>query len=803
MKTIGNLLALSIVCTQLYGTAPTVAQRQASHLTDKVFGKHGTQSKNSHRQEIELLIHDLLKATESQRVCIAKRVLHFLDRDIKGIQQALTNDPLNKSAYNHSFFILQAQKQHFKDYIKESSGAIPWYKRLWEKIEACTYYVCENVADKKCQTFVEKVALTLDFYLNFEREHILTDYTKTLHLFAGHGAHSLPPILTMWQDPRLRTQLLRRIKKNHSSLRPQAAEGVDALIGVAGDELMGLTEGVTEEMVETALAQTTAIAEEAVKDVSADGVASAAEDTLEKTVGTSEEKVAEEFGHDALEDTEALEMGDEAAASKGTEEGEGTEKKQSNREKRRADRNAKREALEAEESADLKDASTSKIKKAWIMAKQFKRTLVKKIGLRSALDFTEDYITGPVNDLYKKYIYDTFLSKVEDNALKKGLDALPHWLRGAVDITIQMNIIMGGGLVVTWANMDDAKVYKKYAKANTAIGALNAQFKTEITQQTAKKKQLDVDTFGKTVDTISDERTALIETHTAEQMYIQKASIDQAPKSSYTLTVQDEKRTGTTESPLVTDQRFTLAKMLTPEGVSNWYNVFRSGNWVFMPELNGLYQTQLVKLTGKNAKTQAAEALYNSVFTEYIPSTANSYTITADCTLISYAEPFFFGIIFNNARWISGVPDRYQQHRFVGLYGNNGKICIVLDESTNSTDQERSGGAPGTQWPAYKALQHPEKYMIQTKLMSVPKTPATFTVSITTTPTKVSATISSSLQGASKKDITKDGLNLPVYSFHGIGFMSAGCVAQFKLTAPKELTYSSAQIDKFKRLVSS
>lgn len=805
MKIMRSLLALSIFFTQLYGTAPTVARHRAAHLTNKIFGKHGTRSKNSHRQEIESLLHDILQATEQQKICIAKRVIHFLERDIKKTMKALEKDPSNKIAYDHSLFILQTQKKHLVDYISENSSKTPWYKHLWKRLETCTYYVCETITDKKCQAFEEKVALAFDFYLNFEREHIFTDYTKTVYLFAGHRNHSLPSLLTVWQDPRARSHLLHSIKKIYPPLRPQLEE----LAPVVEDVFVGLADEMTEEAV-TELATQTAkeIVEEEIA-TSAEGIATTAQEELEEIAGSTEKEVTENFNLEEFEGT-ADSFADDAAST--TEEagqaGEDkiTEKEPSKREKRRADRKAKREAVETKENELLENPKTSKVKKAAIKTKQFKRFISQKIGLRTALDFTQDYITGPINDLYKNYIFDTFISGIEDNALKKSMDSLPHWMRGVVDISIQMNIMLGGGLVIFWTNKDDAKIQEKYTKANTAIATLNTRLSTEIMSNMAEKRKVDLDEFHKKVfagGTIDTERGKLSENFLAEKIYMNKASIDQAPLNSYTTTLLNAEHNNSTESPFVTDQRFSLSKMLTPEGGSVWHNVFRSGKWVFSQDLNGFHQTQLVKIAGKDSKTQAAQALYNSIFTEYIPEKTSTYTITAECTLISYTEPFFFGLLFNNARWISGVPDRYQQQRFAGLYGNNGKIYAVLDESKNSTKKERDGSMPGTQWPAYKVLQHPEKYMLESQLIEISKKPATFIFSITTKPTEASATITPSLQPSAGKTLNQSGLNLSVYSFHGIGFMSAGCVAQFKLTTPKTLTYSSAQIEEFKRLVSS
>ena len=47
------------------------------------------------------------------------------------------------------------------------------------------------------------------------------------------------------------------------------------------------------------------------------------------------------------------------------------------------------------------------------------------------------------------------------------------------------------------------------------------------------------------------------------------------------------------------------------------------------------------------------QAAQTTIFTEYITS-EKEYTIEAEITLVDCTYPFFAGIVFNKARWVSG-----------------------------------------------------------------------------------------------------------------------------------------------------
>jgi hypothetical protein len=234
--------------------------------------------------------------------------------------------------------------------------------------------------------------------------------------------------------------------------------------------------------------------------------------------------------------------------------------------------------------------------------------------------------------------------------------------------------------------------------------------------------------------------------NTGYQKLSEQLDAERAYRDHLFFTTKSQRSFVVKNDALSIDQQFTTSLMLTPdtmklkEGqvVNGWRNIFRQGNWIFSPESNSFMQTELVTIQGQLPTDQATKALYNSIFKEFYPIA--DYQIVVECTITEISYPCIVGVVFNNARWISGVPDRFHQHRFVGAFGNNGSLYGVLAESKNSTDKSAT-----LEWPALQILSKPDQFMrAETKLSAA--TPLTLTFTITTKPTQASCVVQTKTQ---------------------------------------------------------
>lgn len=409
------------------------------------------------------------------------------------------------------------------------------------------------------------------------------------------------------------------------------------------------------------------------------------------------------------------------------------------------------------------------------------------------------YITDPIEVAYESAFGDV-IEQFEDNALKETMEKLPHWAEGPANALLMMTASSGGGIVTSWVSAADQQVYMKYAKQQNLMSSLNTRIGSLFNGQKIKNQKTAYSNFDTVTTQILGNKKQILSLFIAEKQFRQQSMVSTHPRHFFTVDSSDA---------MEQDQFFANSVMLTPDTViaqgiekssfGAWHDVFRSGSWQYINDENGgyFYQTELVKITGSSTLEQATQALNNRIFKEYIPEINSSYTLTFECTLLNHDDLFFMGIIFNNARWISGVPDRSHQHRFVGLFGNQGNIYQVCEESQNSPN----GQKPNTQWPLYRILNSPNNYT--SNPLPVKTLPTTFTVTITTEPNQVSFSFvpKSETTNQQTKPIVQSNLAPPNFHFHGIGFVAAGCIAQFKVIAPKELTYNSEQITNFKTLI--
>ena len=273
------------------------------------------------------------------------------------------------------------------------------------------------------------------------------------------------------------------------------------------------------------------------------------------------------------------------------------------------------------------------------------------------------------------------------------------------------------------------------------------------------------------------------------QAYIFKAMSLQQPQSHYL------------ETPSSTDQLYTIGTMYTPSGPL-WKNIFPIGNWLYDEELNSFWQMTNEPLLSSQtdpqtqAVTQTAnQAPNNSIFTDWI-TRASSYTIICNVTIYQTSYPFFVGIIFNKARWISGDMQRLQQYRLVGIYATSPQsINAYFSEEISATQNPLDQIVKGT--ATTKIIIDPAPFA------TLSQYPVTYTVKIITTPSTIKFKIWQSKIKEPSAFTVVSSKNSDLFLYHGIGFMSPGAMSQFKIIKPTELLFSSQAVAQFTSQVKS
>ncbi len=265
-----------------------------------------------------------------------------------------------------------------------------------------------------------------------------------------------------------------------------------------------------------------------------------------------------------------------------------------------------------------------------------------------------------------------------------------------------------------------------------------------------------------------------------------------------------------------------------------WHNIFRRGNWEYIVNKTdaGDYQGAFVQQTvvPLDATPTATtpiflQALYNSIFTQYIPPAfyykgTETHIIQIECTLKKVSYPFFMGLYFNGGRWISGIDQLRYQRRTVGVLGSApGQSAIWFGETFYLQPQNALKQQVNAIWPLWQFFrastgdaavwqqQNPNAFIATKPLYNDPInssakpliTPGvTLIFTIATQPTQV--IISVQLQGSEEPlldNVVIPNLNSKTFMYHNIGFIAAGCAASYTLKHPQSLTYDTASLSAF------
>lgn len=263
-----------------------------------------------------------------------------------------------------------------------------------------------------------------------------------------------------------------------------------------------------------------------------------------------------------------------------------------------------------------------------------------------------------------------------------------------------------------------------------------------------------------------------------------------------------------------------------------WYNVARKGNWGYDVAANQFCQYRISTIEG-SGQAAGQTAGDNSIFVDYIPVCVTDlqgmplYMIQIEVTVTGAKPPWLAGIMFNKARWISGVTDNMDQYRFCGLYGGpgNGTTPVLCAGETffvknkdnqtkldpiNPLAQIMATANDLKQWAGTESSKIPNPLYPRNDGTSNNQSPLTlnqtYRITVITQPEQIILLMEQKKDGAysvlfGPSIITNR--NPILFNYHGIGLVSAGCSTQFSILKPEQLTYTQAHRDAFTKLVSS
>lgn len=363
---------------------------------------------------------------------------------------------------------------------------------------------------------------------------------------------------------------------------------------------------------------------------------------------------------------------------------------------------------------------------------------------------------------------------------------------------IDMSIMLAAQTGASMANAGVTTQLQQLAtliNKNSKTAQTNMQaFQTQLQKDQQTKLQAMISAFSQAQQNIQSQVSQAINSLNAELDYLYKNISLEQPQQNYIF------------NQISYDQLFTLGTMLTPQGPL-WKNPFCIGDWQYEKDDNSFWQYQNNPLlhtktdsSGKST-TSSLQAENNSIFAEYVTEN-QTYTIAGTITVYAVSYPFFVGIMFNKARWISGDFESIRKCRMVGIYGaSNQKINAYFAQQYTMNDKQIEAS------PSEDPIQTPLQQIINNKIQpilpiaansftSISTSPVVINFSITNAPTTV--TIQISINNNTSKIIKIDKLDDQIYMHHGIGCICPGAIAQFNFTEPSDFIFSQQAISNYK-----
>jgi len=375
----------------------------------------------------------------------------------------------------------------------------------------------------------------------------------------------------------------------------------------------------------------------------------------------------------------------------------------------------------------------------------------------------------------------------------------------AIDMSAFSIIMAGGGMVTTWINEEDQKKFIALQKKSQKISASWKAFQNSMNAQQKDAAEAIINVFKSKQSDLSEKYKKTDEQLQQKILYLNRSINLAKPATRF---VYD---------PVQFDQVFAASPMFTPESPYTWYNIFKvqPGDWEFNSETNSFWQyglTQYPKVNWDKGNEGTSPA-QNAIFTEYI-TPEKKYTIEIECRLVNLSYPFFAGIEFNKGRWISGSPERLSAYRLIGFYGtekNKTKNIDLYFAQQKIIQPTKKGGieqiiSPMQQIETASGTAKKLFTLEPKDVALLSSTPITFVLSIQTEPSTVSYTLSKKEIDDTGKEVatelnsgTISKLEQFLFIYGGLGFISSGCQAEFKIIKPEKLTYSKAETQEFEQ----
>lgn len=350
------------------------------------------------------------------------------------------------------------------------------------------------------------------------------------------------------------------------------------------------------------------------------------------------------------------------------------------------------------------------------------------------------------------------------------------------DMAVMMGAQVGASAANQSVSSEFSDMQTALATDQTNISQAINNFSTAM--QAAQKQQLTnvFNLFSNAQNNISNALMAQQAGMKDMDAYLQAAISRQQPQQEYLV------------HPTSYDEQFTQATMYTPQGVT-WKNLFPVGNWEYDQNSDSFWQMSNVPVEQK--------AFNNSIFAEWF-SRAASYEIECDITLYQVSYPFFAGVIFNKARWISGNESRLQKYRLLGVYGDaNQNIQLCFAEAVQTAPA--TANSPATWSYPFDQISSGAGILktktLKNLLQNLKKYPILLHLKIKNSPTLIQYKFWTSTEKEPINYATIKSKNPNLYLYHDIGFMAPGAISEFKLLQPLQLLFSSAHQTQFKSQV--
>jgi|GEM_PF-831944 len=361
-----------------------------------------------------------------------------------------------------------------------------------------------------------------------------------------------------------------------------------------------------------------------------------------------------------------------------------------------------------------------------------------------------------------------------------------------------MAIVMAAGQGASMANAhimaEGVMLAEKINKSNKTLERNMQLFQKNVQTDQQQKLQSMIGAFSDALKDIQEKNKQATEIVNLELDYLHKNISTSRPQQNYIF------------NQIQFDQHFSLGTMFTPKG-HLWKNPFSVGDWEYEKEDNSFWQYQSSPIFNEstdddgNKISSSLQAENNSIFAEYFTK-ATSYTITGSISLNRVDNPFFTGIIFNKSRWISGDFESIRKCRMIGLYGESQDDIGIYFSQQYTMNEEQL-----TESPDLDVIQTPLQQIINKRVpkrINLPSgmfaglqnSPVSLNFEITNSPTAV--TLKLWIDNNQPVTVTMDNLDPDIYMYHGMGFISPGAVAQFKITEPQDIVFTPQAISKYK-----